>query len=578
MIQQMIIERFRKYANQELSFGDRLNLICGLNGTGKSSLLAMIGHSVELKPKDGKTINNKLFRTEFNEIFKLSEKYDYTDNKSNKYRYKTIFNINGKEEERHFTLNKQHGKRNIDGKEIQYTRIRPIPRGFTEENKPTSAKIEFPVLYIGLSRLFPIGEIPEEVEIKNKPLILTEKEKEWILENKRMILGTIDNTVLDIQSYSTNIKNSKISGIGINTDKYDFTTNSVGQDNILQILIALLSFRRLKESYNNYIGGILLIDEIESSLFPHAQESLLNLLDRFSKEVKVQVIFTSHSPVIIDYMWKKYSRGSRNFNNPMKNYNIIFLDYKNTEVVVKNEFDISLINAKLNFRIINKTEDLQHPPVVIYTEDETGQWLLSEFIDCFADLYTVDAKFKELKYLIRPLNLSNNQLISLVDGDEYFTTRVVIIVDGDTPIPESKQSYNNLLSLPGNVLPELVIANFLRNNCSDNYFTSEICYDINFNRDIFLKDYSETKEMLQLEHKDISEKSISKRWFFNTKMILHKTRLIKFWIEENGEISKTFAKQLILAHNSIAKFTNSKYINSEIKQEIEVFSTENISF
>ncbi|NQE95978.1 AAA family ATPase, partial [Bacillus subtilis] len=292
MITKLEISLFRKYKNQTINFGTRLNLICGLNGTGKSSILAMLGHTMELKLKDGKTVTNKQFRTEFGEIFKLSDKYDFTDETDKKYRYKVYAKINGKEDSRSFTLNKQTQKKKLSSGEYKhFSRIRPIPRGKGIDGKNTSAKIKFPVLYLGLSRLYPIGEIPEEVEIKNRSIDLNQEELKWITDHKRKILGTIDNEIVDIQTYQAGTKDSKISGIGINTTLYDFTANSVGQDNILQILISLLSFKRLKDNYPDYKGGVFLIDELEASLFPHAQESLLKLLDELSKELDLQIIF-----------------------------------------------------------------------------------------------------------------------------------------------------------------------------------------------------------------------------------------------------------------------------------------------
>ncbi|PAE59475.1 hypothetical protein CHH88_14515, partial [Bacillus subtilis] len=492
MITKLEISLFRKYKNQTINFGTRLNLICGLNGTGKSSILAMLGHTMELKLKDGKTVTNKQFRTEFGEIFKLSDKYDFTDETDKKYRYKVYAKINGKEDSRSFTLNKQTQKKKLSSGEYKhFSRIRPIPRGKGIDGKNTSAKIKFPVLYLGLSRLYPIGEIPEEVEIKNRSIDLNQEELKWITDHKRKILGTIDNEIVDIQTYQAGTKDSKISGIGINTTLYDFTANSVGQDNILQILISLLSFKRLKDNYPDYKGGVFLIDELEASLFPHAQESLLKLLDELSKELDLQIIFTSHSSIIIDYMWKRYSNNSRNFNNPNNLYNIIFLDYKDSQVIVNNNFDISYINAKLNFKL-NHSNDFQDSNIVIYTEDDTAKWFLEQFIVSFSKLYKVDSKFQRLKNKIRPLNLSNNQLMNLVEGDEYFRNKVIIVVDGDTDIPQDKQGYNNILTLPGQNYPEKVLIDFLKSDESDTYFSNDNCYERNFSRDVLISDLDRT--------------------------------------------------------------------------------------
>ncbi|MCP6682142.1 AAA family ATPase [Bacillus nakamurai] len=574
MITKLEITLFRKYKNQEIHFGKRLNLICGLNGTGKSSILAMLGHTIELKLKDGKTVTNKQFRTEFGEIFKLSEKYDYTEDQEKKYRYKVFTKINEVEDSRSFTLTKQTQKRKSSNDETkQFSRIRPIPRGTIKGGKSTSAKIKYPVLYLGLSRLYPIGEIPEDVEIKNDSIKLEQSELNWIKDHKRRILGTIDKEVLDIQTYQAGTKDSKISGVGINTELYDFTANSVGQDNILQILISLLSFKRLKENYTEYSGGILLIDELEASLFPHAQESLLKLLDELSKELNLQIIFTSHSSIVIDYMWKKYSTNSRDFSNPKNLYNIVFLDYKDSQVIVNNDFDVSSINAKLNFKL-NYSNFTKESNMVIYTEDDTAKWFLEQFINSFSEIYILDSKFQKLKSKIRPLNLSNNQLMNLVDGDEYFRNKVVIVVDGDTVIPEEKQNYNNIISLPGSNYPEKLIIDFLKSNESDKYFNTEECYERNFSRDVFNSDLERTATTLKLNGKNPTEKEINKNWFFNNYSFLEDTSFIKYWIIANPQESEKLTRMLINSHNCISKYTLSEFITDSFKQNQMAIETD----
>lgn len=553
------IDKFRRFKDQHIKFGKRLNLICGLNGTGKSSLLAMIGHSAEIKMKEGKTLDGKQFRTEFGEIFKLSEQFDFTEDREKKFRYSTTHRIGEYEETRKFTVNKQKDKN-------EKIRIRPIPRGKTHDGRSTSAKIRFPVFYLGLSRLYPIGEIPEDVEIKNKPIALTDEEKSWIINRSQEILGTIDDSVNSVQEYKTITKGSKISGIGINTDKYDFSANSVGQDNTLQILIALLSFIRLSKTMSDYQGGILIIDEIEASLFPHAQASILKLLDGITKNINLQVIFTSHSPVVIDYMWRKYSTERRSIPT-LANYNIIFLNYHNSQVVAKNEFDLNDITAKLNFTLRSKEESI-NPQMVIYTEDSSASWFLKKIIISLAKVTTLEKGFCKLIELIRPMNLANNQLIPLIDGDEYFKTRVVIIVDGDTDIPEDKKEFNNLLALPGeykeankDFSPEESIIKFLTDNEKPlEFFSSMLCENRNFNKDVLRNSINETKESLKLDRKPVESKNIAKRWFFNNKLLLEETEFMDYWILSNKDKSWTFAKKLIIAYNTIAKNTDQDFL------------------
>ena len=74
-----------------------------------------------------------------------------------------------------------------------------------------------------------------------------------------------------------------------------------GQDNIGQIITAILSFKRLKSNLgDNYKGGILLIDELDASMFPAAQHKLIEFLFKHSSKLDLQVVFTTHSIEILE--------------------------------------------------------------------------------------------------------------------------------------------------------------------------------------------------------------------------------------------------------------------------------------
>ena len=68
---------------------------------------------------------------------------------------------------------------------------------------------------------------------------------------------------------SEEVKSSTKHFLAAKSDKYDAIGNSAGQDNIGQIITSILSFQRLKDNLGTeYKGGILLIDELDASMFP----------------------------------------------------------------------------------------------------------------------------------------------------------------------------------------------------------------------------------------------------------------------------------------------------------------------
>ena len=69
--------------------------------------------------------------------------------------------------------------------------------------------------------------------------------------------------------------------------------------------MALMSFKKLSEEYAEYKGGLLLIDEADAALFPTAQVNLLKTLGEHCRHLNLQVVMTSHSPVMIEYAYNE---------------------------------------------------------------------------------------------------------------------------------------------------------------------------------------------------------------------------------------------------------------------------------
>ena len=70
-ISEIYITKFRHLNDIKIKLGDRLTAIAGQNGTGKSTILGLIGHICKEKTK-ARTFDDKLFETEYSEIFKFS--------------------------------------------------------------------------------------------------------------------------------------------------------------------------------------------------------------------------------------------------------------------------------------------------------------------------------------------------------------------------------------------------------------------------------------------------------------------------------------------------------------------------
>src|SRR5690606_11256507 len=76
---------------------------------------------------------------------------------------------------------------------------------------------------------------------------------------------------------------------------------SMGQDSLGSIATALASFNRLKRQQGDaYVGGRLVIDELDVGFHPHAIGRLVRCLKRYAGNLNLQVIATTHSPLMIE--------------------------------------------------------------------------------------------------------------------------------------------------------------------------------------------------------------------------------------------------------------------------------------
>ena len=82
-LKKLKIEKFRALDNVEIEFGDHITVVCGKNGTSKSSILGIAAQIFSFEKdyaKDGalsfRQIAGGTFKSQYSEHFRISEKYD----------------------------------------------------------------------------------------------------------------------------------------------------------------------------------------------------------------------------------------------------------------------------------------------------------------------------------------------------------------------------------------------------------------------------------------------------------------------------------------------------------------------
>ena len=495
MFNKIKIKKFRLAEDLELQIGKKLTAICGQNGTMKSTLLGIIAQPFGVgrgrKENDKKEkyseylIVNKRFYANLDEIFKFSEDYDLPGN----HQYEIYFDKNHKIVkdkiiyENPLQVNSQKRPKNEKSKK----HIRMITGKARDKGK---GNIPIPVIYLGLSRLYPIGEAEN---LKEDSLQLSKEEINFLKKNYSEILLSFDE-----EEYKDNIKlvkKDKISTAGISTKTYDWKTISAGQDNIGKIILSVLEFKRLKDKYQEeYYGGILLIDELEATLYPGAQKKLIEFLNRVSKKYELKIIFTTHSLEIIgEFLKNKAYKYDSKLN---------FLDKSKGKLTSKTE--IEFIDVKKNILVQMNSEEKQEEMIKIdiFFEDNEGEYLFKKIVPKVVRSY---CNLNSLEIGAKNIALISNKVKQLKDG--------IVVYDADYKQEEKEFKKNiinhkNSLFFPGTKSLEIECIEILENIEKNDEFW-ERC---NCNT----KQLFKTKK-LEFDNLRGDEREKNKKWFIDQK-------------------------------------------------------------
>ncbi|MDE1236949.1 AAA family ATPase [Vibrio aestuarianus] len=455
IINKVHIEKFRGFADVNFSLGDYVTLIAGQNGTQKSTLLGILSQTFTIPNKEHpfseeKPLIGGSYRSSFADKFKLSPERDLAGS----HEWTLYFH--------------DHDLHEDIGEDGGFT-IESIPRAANSirfwqkgTREAGSGYIQLPVLYLSLKRLIPIAEAGK---VQEKDIQLTNEEQRWFTKHYKKVLISRDN--LQAIDY---LEGPSKNTLGVSTEHYDWQSNSAGQDNLGKILLAILSFKRLKASNpEEYQGGILAIDEIDATLYPGSQVQLLELLASISKKDKIQVIATTHSLQMLEKLSElKKTRGRD------KQFNTVYLTKQDNNILVEETPSFEDILHNLNVSL-GASEEVK--AISIYTED----------VECiqFTRAILQGKKFN-LKY--EPLTMGCNNYLELgrKKVPSFQHPNSIVVLDGDVrdKLPKGPAKLKNFICLPGELNPESLLADFLDElpdahpfwKQKKNHYSHQVCF------------------------------------------------------------------------------------------------------
>ena len=539
IIKSVEIEKFRAFENASFTLGKRITAISGRNATQKTTVLGMIGQPCTISkdhPMYGcKTIDGYNFRSQFKEKFKISPEHDVIG----QHKWKLELH-NGVYEQNYYAVESIARRQSGQAPTLRFWNAESRARG--------AGYIQLPVYFLSLSRLFPIGE---SGKTKAVPSTLTPEELSYCITHYRTILSIQhmgDNPDVGLEKGA-----SSKTFAGVSDDTHDIFTNSAGEGNIMRIILAVLSFKRLKEQYGrDYRGGILLIDELDATLYGFSQAKLVDYLWQVAGDYKIQIVFTTHSPIILKCV-NKYQRKEKHdkgINLPPFAYDssIVYLepqyDREGTRTIMPKNISTSTELGQI-LNDINLSISTGNSKINIYCEDTRAvsflQYVLSAALTINLDLY--------MSFI--DINLGWTNYVQLAEKGVPEFRNNVIVLDGDVPQKREYRSKETAIRDSGNfIFLPLVIEEGLFRALKDHGAFSRFqesfsrvpgfTYDVCFNNWPLDADSYGTNDF--------------KQWYAQAESALgDQTILFAFWCNEHRDKVAAFVENFIEMFNKLAE-------------------------
>ena len=474
------IKKFRALNEVDIDFGDYISVICGKNGTSKSSILGIAAQIfsfdkdyVSRKSLSGyKQISGRGFKSKYSEHIRISEIFDVPGSLS-----ASIYVHDGyTEADATANLELMKRKDEVTGKVVP----RPVIRKNSIASGNTSRNFTHPVIFLSLKRLYPIAD--REYEAIDFDY-LKANEEEFIL---------LTNELLNRSSTQATGTQGTITSAVSHGDNYNHESVSAGEDNAGQIIMALLSFKKLQAEYPDYKGGLLLIDEADAGLFPTAQVNLLKIFDRECRKLDLQVIMTSHSPIIIQYAFEK------SLQEHSKKFKTIYLSNTYGDVQVLQDLSWAKISADIQTRTFSAGPTVSLPVVNIYFEDKEAE----DFLEALLHRQPI----KKYVNFMSNIDMGCKNYKQLIDKRvPEFAVNSVICLDADAKSDFKGKLYQTVIWLPGELPPDQLIFQHLYNLPADDEFWKN---KLHFTRDVFTNEARETISKLKItgDQVDIGER------------------------------------------------------------------------
>jgi predicted ATPase len=451
------VNKFRKLSGAKIPIAPRLTIIAGHNGIVKSTILALLAHPSGLtnRPVKGSPLSysasintsyfEKTFQANFNEIIHIDPQKDYAEKLGPPKilsEPEVLYLINKTENlVKACRLGPRPGPTSTasDARMVART-VRPTTSNFTSADGAITVgpagKVPLPTIYLGMTRVLPIGEA--------EPGTASSAATTMHADDAQLIAKFTNKVISGSNASSAKITAQRIKNTGKVSGQpllgFDARCVSLGQDSLGSIAFALASFQKLKREWPQYPGGLLIIDEIDSGLHPHAIGKLVAELKAHAKSLRLQIVATTHSPKLIEAVHPE----SEPLNtNPLDR--VVYIRDTNFPSVIPSPTLKQILND-MDLVPPAPAPKLKAQKVKIYFEDDEAAAVFRALVPP-ADLRRIGKKHG-VSLDPMPLGVGCESLAALADHDPYFK-KVVMVLDGDSKTNCSLPKNDHIVKLPG---------------------------------------------------------------------------------------------------------------------------------
>ncbi|WP_282346405.1 ATP-binding protein [Pseudomonas sp. PS01301] len=551
---------FRKLKKIEFEFAPRITLIAGHNGIGKSTILALVANGSGLTDSDHSSYTGKTFQGNLNEIIHLDYDSEFAEKKLANTLPRPVleYSLDGENFKKRCALT----KRTVPATESKAERLeaRVVPRNIPLKDYElpgtsivigSSSKVPIPTIYLGMTRMLPIGESDPEMVENSPDTAIHPLDIDFITTFVNGVIG-----VSAKNSATKSITTQSIKGTNKTTKHPAYShspkTVSLGQDSLSAIATALASFQKLKREWDDYPGGLLVIDELDAGFHPHAQQKLIKSIGNTAKKLNIQVVATTHSLCLIEAI-----HPDANPIGVKGTYVDKVIYVRDTNHPKIKDSSLQSIKDDMNLTPPKPLPKPETKYLKVYLEDAEANRFIKALITRRVQNRVKEACGALLKPI--PISVGCENLQGLQQFDPHFKT-VLIAVDADSKVRtgSGRKKIKNVVKLPGGsdaagrgFNPERTIYEFVKEliETEENYTASRE----------YLESLGVTSDQLYNHLIDgdvnITKRESSKSWMKARLEIIDDWNLIGLWLAENPEKVKAFEEELLAAAVATAKLT-----------------------